>query len=128
MNSLSPSSGYQDVVELAKDTFGIDEIMVDKKMLSGTQKTQNYVSQSAVALRCRIMPPPCIKNPYQKDALGMDIDPFGNQRVKCGGTIFRIVFSLQDVYGEFCFMFFAYPSGGSLVLHFTIVITYYINF
>ncbi|XP_044492170.1 wee1-like protein kinase isoform X2 [Mangifera indica] len=91
VNSLSPSSGYQDVVELAKDTFGIDEIMVDKKMLSGTQKTQNYVSQSAVALRCRVMPPPCIKNPYQKDASGTDIDPFGNQRVKCGGFFPAII-------------------------------------
>ncbi|XP_044503943.1 wee1-like protein kinase isoform X2 [Mangifera indica] len=62
-----------------------DEIKFDKTTVIGTQKTQNYVSRSAVALRCRVMPPPCIKNPYQKDALEMDIDPFGNQRAKCAG-------------------------------------------
>ncbi|KAJ0054574.1 hypothetical protein Pint_01022 [Pistacia integerrima] len=88
VNPLSPSSGYQDIVDLAKDSFGIDEIKVDKTAVIGTQKTQNYVSQSAVALRCRVMPPPCIKNPYQKDASEMDIDPLGNQRAKCAdGTV-----------------------------------------
>ncbi|XP_031258909.1 wee1-like protein kinase isoform X2 [Pistacia vera] len=91
VNPLSPSSGYQDIVDLAKDSFGIDEIKVDKTAVIGTQKTQNYVSQSAVALRCRVMPPPCIKNPYQKDASEMDIDPFGNQRAKCAGFFPAII-------------------------------------
>ncbi|CAI9297184.1 unnamed protein product [Lactuca saligna] len=44
---------------------------------------QGYVSQSAVALRCRVMPPPCMKNPYLKDASDNDIDPFGDRRSKC---------------------------------------------
>ncbi|TQD76416.1 hypothetical protein C1H46_038044 [Malus baccata] len=35
-----------------------------------------------VALRCRVMPPPCLKNPYLKDASEIGIDPFGNQRSK----------------------------------------------
>ncbi|XP_076883691.1 wee1-like protein kinase [Bidens hawaiensis] len=44
---------------------------------------QGYVSQSAVALRCRVMPPPCMKNPYIKDDSGNDVDPFGDRRSKC---------------------------------------------
>ncbi|KAI3773129.1 hypothetical protein L6452_04329 [Arctium lappa] len=44
---------------------------------------QGYVSQSAVALRCRVMPPPCMRNPYIKDASENDIDPFGDRRSKC---------------------------------------------
>ncbi|KAD1761764.1 hypothetical protein R6Q59_031903 [Mikania micrantha] len=44
---------------------------------------QGYVSQSAVALRCRVMPPPCMKNPYIKDASENDVDPFGDRRSKC---------------------------------------------
>lgn len=46
---------------------------------------QGYVSQSAVALRCRVMPPPCMKNPYIKDDSGNDVDPFGDRRSKCAG-------------------------------------------
>ncbi|KAL4572106.1 hypothetical protein LXL04_018875 [Taraxacum kok-saghyz] len=44
---------------------------------------QGYVSQSAVALRCRVMPPPCMKNPYIKGSSDNDIDPFGDRRSKC---------------------------------------------
>lgn len=90
VNPLSPSlSGHQQVVELANDTFGTDtdEVKLDKAVISGTQKIHNYVSQSAVALRCRVMPPPCIKNPYLMGASEMDLDPFGNQRSKCAGTV-----------------------------------------
>ncbi|XVF80478.1 hypothetical protein PTKIN_Ptkin15bG0077500 [Pterospermum kingtungense] len=39
------------------------------------------------ALRCWVMPPPCIKNPYLEDASEVEKDPFGNQRSKCVGTI-----------------------------------------
>jgi wee1-like protein kinase len=90
VNPLSPSlSGHQQVVELANDTFGIDtdEIKLEKAAVPGTQKVHNYVSQSAVALRCRVMPPPCIKNPYLMGNLEMNTDPFGNQRSKCAGTV-----------------------------------------
>ncbi|KAK3194037.1 hypothetical protein Dsin_025347 [Dipteronia sinensis] len=86
VNPLSPTScGSQETVELAKDNFDTDEVKVDKTTVNGAQKTQNYVPPSAVALRCRVMPPPCIKNPYLKDTSEMDIDPFGNQRAKCAG-------------------------------------------
>ncbi|CAL5330931.1 unnamed protein product [Camellia sinensis] len=76
-------SCHEQVVELAKDTFGTDEINTEKAIGTEPQKNHSYVSPSAVALRCRVMPPPCIKNLYQKDASETDIDPFGNQRSKC---------------------------------------------
>nr|QYW07155.1 wee1-like protein kinase [Dimocarpus longan] len=89
---LSPTScGSQDIVELATDTFDTDEVKVDRTTVNGAQKTQNHVPPSAVALRCRVMPPPCIKNPYQKDASEMDIDPFGYQRAKCAGLFSAIM-------------------------------------
>lgn len=90
LNPLSPSlSGRQQVVELANDTFDMetDEVKLDKTSVSGAKKIHSYVSQSAIALRCRVMPPPCIKNPYLMGALEMDLDPFGNQRSKCAGTV-----------------------------------------
>lgn len=49
-------------------------------------KTHRYVSQSAVALRCRVMPPPCVRNPYLKDSSELDRDPYDNHRSKCAGT------------------------------------------
>lgn len=86
VNPLDPTSyDYQDTVDLAKDSFSTDEVQLTKTIGYTTQKTHNYVPQSAVALRCRVMPPPCIKNPYQKDASEMGIDPFGNQWAKCAG-------------------------------------------
>ncbi|CAA6671419.1 unnamed protein product [Spirodela intermedia] len=50
-----------------------------------SRKKRNYVPQSAVALRCRVMPPPCIKNPYSKDTAVMDMDIFGDKRSKNSG-------------------------------------------
>lgn len=88
VNPLSPTlSGHQQVEELVNDIFGTDtdEVKLDKTMVSAPQKNHSYVSQSAVALRCRVMPPPCIKNPYLMGSSEMDIDPFGNQRSKCAG-------------------------------------------
>lgn len=75
----------QPILELEKDTFGTDEVKVEKAIVTGSQKNQSYVSQSAVALRCRVMPPPCLKNPYLKNASETDIDPFGNRRSKYSG-------------------------------------------
>ncbi|XP_034690160.1 wee1-like protein kinase [Vitis riparia] len=83
----SPNSTLfdQPILELEKDTFGTDEVKVEKAIVTGSQKNQSYVSQSAVALRCRVMPPPCLKNPYLKNASEIDIDPFGNRRSKYSG-------------------------------------------
>lgn len=74
-------------MELGKDNIGMDEGKMEKAAATGAWRTQSYVSQSAVALRCRVMPPPCIKNPYIKDASEFDMDPFGNQRSKCAGIV-----------------------------------------
>lgn len=62
------------------------ETETDNKPVAQPQVSkQGYVSQSAVALRCRVMPPPCMKNPYIKDASENDVDPFGDRRSKCAG-------------------------------------------
>ncbi|KAK7303841.1 hypothetical protein RJT34_14758 [Clitoria ternatea] len=86
LNPLSPtlSGDHQGVVELGKDSVP-EEVDVEETEAVGRPKAQSYVSNSAVALRCRVMPPPCIRNPYVKDASVKDIDPFGNQRLKCAG-------------------------------------------
>ncbi|GLU07403.1 hypothetical protein SLE2022_243630 [Rubroshorea leprosula] len=85
-NALSPMlSSNQQIVELAKDSIEMNEANMEKTTATGTQKSKGYVSQSAVALCCRVMPPPCIKNPYLKDASKTEIDPFGNQRSKSAG-------------------------------------------
>lgn len=86
LSSLNPDlSDHQQIVELAKDTLGAEEVTVEEIRVSGSQKKKGYVSQSAIALRCRVMPPPCIMNPYLKDASAMNMDPFGNRRSKCAG-------------------------------------------
>ncbi|KAJ9171853.1 hypothetical protein P3X46_015161 [Hevea brasiliensis] len=91
-NPLSPTlSEKQQNLEIAKDTFGTDEVNIEKATVFGTQKSQNYVSQSAVALRCRVMPPPCIKNPYLMQASDVNVDPFGNRRSKCAGFFSAVV-------------------------------------
>ncbi|XP_048226427.1 wee1-like protein kinase [Ricinus communis] len=91
-NPLSPTlSNQQHNLEIVKDFVGMDEVIIEKTTVPGTQRSQNYVSQSAVALRCRVMPPPCIKNPYLVEASEVEVDPFGNQRSKCAGFFSAIV-------------------------------------
>ncbi|MED6106763.1 Mitosis inhibitor protein kinase wee1 [Stylosanthes scabra] len=86
VNPLSPNFSYdnQQVVELGKDS-DMEEVAAEKTVAADTPKPQNYVSHSAVALRCRVMPPPCIQNPYFKHVSEKETDPFGNQRLKCAG-------------------------------------------
>ncbi|XP_062088410.1 wee1-like protein kinase [Humulus lupulus] len=84
LNPLSPTlSDIQEMTEFEKDDCDIDEVKMENITATGTKRVQSYVSQSAVALRCRVMSPPCIKNPYIVAASEMDMDPFGNQRSKC---------------------------------------------
>ncbi|WCJ21377.1 hypothetical protein M5689_003535 [Euphorbia peplus] len=86
VNPLSPGSFHQkDFEEIERDTSSIEEMKMEKTDVNEAQKCQNYVSQSAVALRCRVMPPPCIKNPYLMDSSEVDVDPFGSRRSKCAG-------------------------------------------
>lgn len=86
LNLLSPSlSGNQQIEELDEDDLEIDLAKIEKAAVNDDKKVQHYVPQSAVALRCRVMPPPCIKNPYLDEASDIDIDPFSNRRSKCAG-------------------------------------------
>ncbi|KAG6748489.1 hypothetical protein POTOM_048413 [Populus tomentosa] len=86
VHPLSPTlSDQQPIVDIGKDDISAEEMLIEKPSTLETIKPQNYVSQSAVFLRCRVMPPPCIKNPYLTDASEVGIDPFGNQRSKCAG-------------------------------------------
>ncbi|XP_030457912.2 wee1-like protein kinase [Syzygium oleosum] len=58
---------------------------MEKKVSNGMQQIHSYVLQSSIALHCRVMPPPCIRNPYLSDASETDVDPFGNERSKSAG-------------------------------------------
>lgn len=88
VNPLSPtfSNDHHLIEEIGKDSV-VEDVAFEKTIEVGKPNAQNYVSQSAVALRCKVMPPPCIKNPYLKDVSETEIDPFGNQRSKCAGII-----------------------------------------
>ncbi|XP_019418128.1 PREDICTED: wee1-like protein kinase isoform X2 [Lupinus angustifolius] len=85
-NPFSPmfSSDHQEVAELGKD-YAAEELAFEKIIVDDKPKAPNYVSHSAVALRCRVMPPPCISNPYLKEVSKKETDPFGNQRSKFAG-------------------------------------------
>ncbi|XP_021775445.1 wee1-like protein kinase [Chenopodium quinoa] len=85
----SPASmlDHQQAVELANDTNYVNENKTGKIAATALDNGPNYVPQSAIALRCRVMPPPCLKNPYIKDAVEMDVDPFGSWRTKCSGYL-----------------------------------------
>ena len=88
VHPLSPtfSSDHQPVVELGKDS-GTEELALEKTIAPGKVKSQNYVSHSVVGLRCKVRPLSCFRNPYLKDGSDKDLDPFGNQRLKCAGII-----------------------------------------
>jgi len=92
VHPLSPTlSDQQQIVDIGKDNINSEEMMIEKTSTAEIKKPQNYVSQSAVYLRCRVMPPPCIKNPYLMDASEVGIDPFGNQRSKCAGASLLVI-------------------------------------
>ncbi|XP_010522772.1 PREDICTED: wee1-like protein kinase [Tarenaya hassleriana] len=85
LNHLSPIlSTKQRTDEPERDDIDLDEIMIEKAEAIGAERS-GYVSQSAVALRCRVIPPPCLKNPYLMDDSETDVDPFRYQRSKCAG-------------------------------------------
>ncbi|KAL1550238.1 Mitosis inhibitor protein kinase wee1 [Salvia divinorum] len=80
----SPDIGHHPFGDLGNDTLRTD-VMKTGTPVELQSSRGGYVSQSAVALRCRVMPPPCLKNPYVKNASDFDVDPFSNQRSKCAG-------------------------------------------
>ncbi|KAK9756997.1 hypothetical protein RND81_01G134000 [Saponaria officinalis] len=86
VKSPDSQSDSQKTEELSKDYT--DLIKSEKISTAPTLgKGRSYVPQSAVALRCRVMPPPCIRNPYMKDASETDADPFGSWRTKYSGYL-----------------------------------------
>ncbi|XP_057534243.1 wee1-like protein kinase isoform X2 [Amaranthus tricolor] len=87
VKSPGPLSDHQRNSELSTDVLYEDENNQDDCIANVACKGPSYVPQSAIALRCRVMPPPCLKNPYIKDAVEMDVDPFGSWRTKCSGYL-----------------------------------------
>ncbi|XP_010457300.1 PREDICTED: wee1-like protein kinase [Camelina sativa] len=84
--SNSTCSSKNRVDEQENDDTDTDEVMMDKLQANQTERT-GYVSKTAVALRCRAMPPPCLKNPYVMNQSESATDPFGYQRSKCASFL-----------------------------------------
>ncbi|XP_043708282.1 wee1-like protein kinase [Telopea speciosissima] len=76
---------HPQVTDIASDAICSDELKTEKPFTAPPEKKDNYVPQSAVALRCRVMPPPCIRNPYLMGACETDLDPLGSRRSKSTG-------------------------------------------
>lgn len=66
------------------DDCDSDQIVEGKSVQIGLQK-RSYVSKSAVALRCRITPPPCFRNPYIKTVASEVQGIFDDRRFKSTG-------------------------------------------
>uniref|UniRef100_A0A0E0CF52 Protein kinase domain-containing protein n=1 Tax=Oryza meridionalis TaxID=40149 RepID=A0A0E0CF52_9ORYZ len=64
---------------------GLDDSEEEQLKESSSHKRGSYVSQSAVALRCRVMPPPCIRNPYLNTDHQIDDNVFGGRQCKSSG-------------------------------------------
>lgn len=88
VKSPGPLSDHKSKSELSKEVLYENENNQDECVAHVACKGPSYVPQSAIALRCRVMPPPCLKNPYIKDAVEMDVDPFRSWRTKCSGLAF----------------------------------------
>ncbi|WVZ77970.1 hypothetical protein U9M48_025757 [Paspalum notatum var. saurae] len=67
------------------DSLTRDDSEEEKSMEPVLQKRGGYVSQSAVALRCRVMPPPCVKNPYLNKDPCIDDDVYGGRQCNSAG-------------------------------------------
>nr|DAD33372.1 TPA_asm: hypothetical protein HUJ06_012223 [Nelumbo nucifera] len=90
-NSLSSSMLCNQVMDLESDSFDQDDLKTENPSVVASEKKMNYVSQSAVALRCRVLPPPCIRNPYIKEVGETDLDPLGSRRAKSTGFFSSVV-------------------------------------
>ena len=108
VNPLSPTlSGGHQAVELGTEPAA-DEADIEKLISTGIPKAQNYLSRSVVALRSRVIPPPCIRNPYLKDVSNKDKDPYGNQRSKYAGISLVSRFETSIHIGQSCFFLQCY--------------------
>nr|XP_009404601.2 PREDICTED: wee1-like protein kinase [Musa acuminata subsp. malaccensis] len=77
---------HQQVAEVQLDDCDSDQIVEGKSVQIGPQKRRSYVSKSAVALRCRITPPLCFRNPYIKTVASEVQGIFDDRRFK--STVF----------------------------------------
>ncbi|KAK8970015.1 Wee1-like protein kinase [Platanthera guangdongensis] len=86
---ILPSTNIQFGDEDAKvkfDDFDPDDVSKCKSVRPGSEK-KRYVSQSALALRSQVMPPPCIKNPYLTANSSIAVDVFGDRLAKNAVTL-----------------------------------------
>ncbi|MQL82804.1 hypothetical protein Taro_015288 [Colocasia esculenta] len=91
-DSLCPNlSGPQWTADLKMESSDRDEFSIGKSPAAAPHKKRGYVSRSAVALRCRVMPPPCIKNPYSKDTELEELGIFGDRKTKAPGYFSPVV-------------------------------------
>ncbi|KAI4304526.1 hypothetical protein MLD38_040022 [Melastoma candidum] len=91
INSKSPILFGNEHLESLTDAEEDDEARFEKRKTNGLEKPHSYVSQSAVSLRCRVMPPPCIENPFLRTTSYVDVGPLGNQRVRFPGFFPAVV-------------------------------------
>ncbi|KAI4340241.1 hypothetical protein MLD38_025100 [Melastoma candidum] len=91
INSQSPILFGSEHLESLADVEEDDKARFEKRKTNGLEKPHSYISQSAVALRCRVMPPPCIENPFLRATSFVDVGPLGNQRVKFPGFFPAVV-------------------------------------
>ena len=69
------------------DSLTRDDSEEEQPMKPVPEKRGGYVSQSAVALRCRVMPPPCVKNPYLNTDPYIDDAVYGGRQCNSAGII-----------------------------------------
>uniref|UniRef100_A0A804P587 Protein kinase domain-containing protein n=1 Tax=Zea mays TaxID=4577 RepID=A0A804P587_MAIZE len=68
------------------DSLTRDDSEEEQPKQPALEKRGGYVSQSAVALRCRVMPPPCVKNPYLNTDPCIDAAVYGGRQ--CNSAVF----------------------------------------
>jgi len=69
------------------DSLTRDDSEEEQPMQPVLEKRRGYVSQSAVALRCQVMPPPCVKNPYLNTDPCIDDAVYGGRQCNSAGII-----------------------------------------
>ncbi|XP_066329232.1 wee1-like protein kinase [Miscanthus floridulus] len=67
------------------DSLTRDDSEEEQPMQPALEKRGGYVSQSAVALRCRVMPPPCVKNLYLNTDPCIDDAVYGGRQCNSAG-------------------------------------------
>jgi len=76
------------------DSLTRDDSEEEQPMQPALEKRGGYVSQSAVALRCRVMPPPCVKNLYLNTDPCIDDAVYGGRQCNSAGMLLHFVLSV----------------------------------